>query len=53
MTKEMYKQILHTTKRPETLDGIIRVAIYDNEIERKDFEELLKEMNAIIMKERR
>lgn len=53
MTKEMYKQIIHTTKRAETLDGIIRVAIYDKEIECEDFAELLNEMNAIIMKERR
>lgn len=53
MTKEMYTHILHTTKSPEKLDGIIRVAMYDDEIKRKDFGELLKEMNAIIMEERR
>ena len=53
MTKEMYKQILYTTKRPEKLDGIVRVAMYDNDIKLNDFQELLKEMNAIIMKERR
>ena len=53
MTKEMYKQILHTTERQETLDGIILVAIYDKEIDCVDFAELLNEMNAIIMKERR
>ena len=52
MTKEMYKQIIHTTKRPETLDGIIRVAMYDNDIKPYDFGELLDEMNKIIMKER-
>lgn len=51
MTKKMYKHILHTTKRPETLDGIIRVAMYDNDITLKDFGELLDEMNKIIMKE--
>ena len=49
----MYKHILHTTKSAEKLDGIIRVAMYDEEIDRKDFGELLDEMNAIIMKERR
>ena len=53
MKKEMYKHILHTTKSAEKLDGIIRVAMYDEEIERKDFGELLDEMNEIIMKERR
>lgn len=53
MTKKMYKHILHTTKRPETLDGIIRVAMYDKEIKTEDFRELLDEMNKIIMKERR
>lgn len=52
MTKEMYKHILHTTKSPEKLDGIIRVAMYDNDINRHDFDELLIEMDAIIMKER-
>lgn len=50
MKKEMYKQILHTTKRPETLDEIIRSAMGDNDIKPKDFAELLKEMNKIIMK---
>lgn len=53
MTKETYKHILHTTKRSETLDGIIRVAMYDNDIKPKDFGELLDEMNKIIMKEER
>ena len=53
MKKEMYKNILHTTKSAEKLDGIIRVAMYDEEIDRKDFGELLDEMNAIIMKEKR
>ena len=53
MTKEMYKQILHTTKSAEKLDGIICVAMYDNDIKTEDFGELLNEMNAIIMKERR
>lgn len=53
MTKEMYKKILHTTEIAEKLGGIIRVAMYDEEIDRKDFSELLDEMNAIIMKERR
>lgn len=53
MTKEMYKHILHTTKSPEKLDGIIRVALYDDEIKLNDFSELLDEMNEIIMKERR
>lgn len=52
MTKEMYKQILHTTKRPETLDGIVRVAMYDDDIKPGAFCELLNEMNEIIMKER-
>lgn len=52
MTKETYKNILHTTKSPATLDGIIRVAMYDNDIKPKDFGELLDEMNAIVMKER-
>lgn len=52
MTKEMYKQILHTAKRPETLDGIMVVAMYDNDIKPKDYGELLDEMNNIIMKER-
>lgn len=53
MTKEMYKHILSTTKSPEKLDGIIRVAMYDEEIKTEDFRELLDQMNAIIMKERR
>lgn len=53
MKKEMYKHILNTTKRPEKLDGIIRVAMYDNDIKREGFVELLNEMCAIIMKERR
>lgn len=53
MIKEMYKQILHTTKSAEKLDGIIIVAMYDKEIGREDFGELLDEMNSIIMKERR
>ena len=53
MTKEMYKHILQTTKRPDTLDGIIRVAMYDNDINLYDFGELLNEMNTIILKERR
>ena len=53
MTKEMYKQIMHTTKCAEILEGIIRVATYDKEIECEDFGELLNEKNAIIMKERR
>ena len=53
MTKKKYKQILHTVKMPEKLDGIIRVAMYDNDIKTEDFRELLDEMNAIIMKERR
>ena len=52
MTKEMYKRILHTTKSAEKLDGIVRVAMFDEEIKREDFKELLNEMNAIIMKER-
>lgn len=53
MTKEMYKHILHTTKSAEKLDGIIRVAMYDNEIKTEDFRKLLDEMNKIIMKEKR
>ena len=53
MKKEMYKHILHTTKSAEKLDGIIRVAMYDEEIEREELSEQLNEMNAIIMKERR
>ena len=53
MTKELYIHILHTTKSAEKLDGIIRVALYDDEIEREEYSELLNEMNAIIMKERR
>ena len=53
MKKEMYKQILHTTKNAEVLEGIIRVATYDKEIKREDFGELLNEKYAIIMKERR
>ena len=48
MTKEMYKQILHTTKIPETLDGIVRAAMYDTDIKLNDFIELLEEMNEII-----
>ena len=52
MTKEMYKHILHTTKRPEKLDGIIRVAMYDDDIKPEDFTELLDEMTKIIMEER-
>ena len=52
MKKEMYKHILNTTKRPEKLEGIICVAMYDDEIKTKDFGELLDEMNKIIMKER-
>ena len=47
----MYKHILNTTKRPEKLDGIIRVALYDEEIQLEDFTELLYEKNEIIMKE--
>lgn len=50
MTKEMYKHILNTTKRPEKLDGIIRVAMYDDDIKLEDFTELLDEKNEIIMK---
>ena len=50
MTKEMYKKILHTTKRPEILDGIIRLAMDDDDITREDFIELLDEKNVIIMK---
>ena len=53
MTKKKYKQILHTTKSPEKLYGIIRVAMYDTDIKPGDFCELLDEMNEIIMKERR
>ena len=53
MTKKRYKQILHTTKIPEKLDGIIRVAMYDNDIKPDDFIELLDEMNKIIMKDRK
>lgn len=53
MTKEMYKQVLHTTEIPEKLDGIIRVAMYDSDIKLDDFVELLDEMHEIIMKERR
>ena len=53
MTKKRYKQILHTTKIPEKLDGIIRVAMYDNDIKPNDFSELLDEMNKIIMKDRK
>ena len=53
MTKEMYKHILHTTKRAEKLEGILSVAIYDKEITTEDFCELLDEKNKIIMKERR
>lgn len=49
MTKEMYKHILHTTKSPEKLDGIIRVAMSDDEIKLEDFVELLNEKNEIIM----
>lgn len=52
MTKEMYKQILHTTKRPEKLEGILRVAVYDSDIKPNDFVELVNEKNEIIMKER-
>lgn len=51
MAKEMYKKILHTTKRQETLDGIIRVAMYDNDIKPNDFLELLDEATKIIMNE--
>ena len=53
MTKKRYKQILHTTKIAEKLDGIIRVAMYDNDIKPNDFSELLDEMNKIIMKDRK
>ena len=49
MTKEIYTQILHTTKSPEKLDGIVSVAIYDNEINLEDFDEILAEKNEIIM----
>ena len=37
MTKEMYKHILHTTKRSEVLDGIIRAAMYDIDIKPRRF----------------
>ena len=50
MKKEMYKHILNTTKSPEKLDEIIRVAMYDEEIKLEDFTELLDEKNEIIMK---
>lgn len=53
MKKEMYKEILHTTKRPDALDGIISVATYDTDIKLEDFVELLDEKNEIIMEERR
>ena len=49
MTKEIYTQILHTTISPEKLDGIVSVAIYDNEINLEDFNEILAEKNEIIM----
>ena len=49
MKKEMYRHILHTTKSSEKLDGIIRVAMYDDEIKLEDFGELLAEKNEIIM----
>ena len=51
MTKEMYKQILHTAKRPETLNGIMLAAMYDDDIKPKDYGELLDEKNNIIMNE--
>lgn len=52
MTKETYKQILHKTTIPEMLDGIIRVAMYDNDIKLDDYAELLDEQKKIITKER-
>ena len=48
MTKEMYMHILHTTKSPEKLDGMLRVAMYDDEIKLEDFTELLAEKYEII-----
>ena len=51
MKKEMYKQIMHTTKCAEILEGIILVATCDKEIKCEDFGELLDERNKIIMEE--
>ena len=53
MTKEKYKHILHTAKRPEELDGIIRVAMYDDDIKLEDYGELLNERKEIIENEKR
>lgn len=53
MKKEMYKKIMRTAKSAEALDGILSVAVNDEEIECEDFGELLDEKYEIIMKERR
>lgn len=52
MTKEIYKQIMHTAKSAEILEGIMRVAVHDKEIECEDFGELIDEKYKIIMEER-
>lgn len=50
MTKKMYEQLIHTAKRPETLDEIIFTAMDDIEIGGDDFVELLREKHEFIMK---
>lgn len=51
MTKETYKQIMHTAKSAEILEGIIRVAVCDEEIDCEDFGELVDEKYKIITEE--